>query len=66
MLRLPDEQMNVFEHHDLSAHDEHIAPSHLVRHFEKKVSSARSVEQRLSAIATASDEMKITGAAAAV
>jgi hypothetical protein len=54
--------MNVLGHNDISNDDEPIALSHLLQHFEKKVPPARSAEQRLSAIATASDEMKITGA----
>ena len=58
--------MNVFGHNDVSDDDKHIAPSHLFQHFEKKVTPARSAEQRLSAIATASNEMKITDAVVAV
>ena len=65
-MRLADKQMNVFWHNDVSDDHEHIAPSHLLQHVEKQVTAARSPEQGLSAIATASDEMKIPGAVAAV
>ena len=66
LLRLADEQMNVLGHNDISDDDEHIALSHLLQHFEKQVTAVRSAKQRLSAIATASDEMKITGAVVAM
>ena len=58
--------MSVLGHNDISDDDKHIALSHPLQHFEKQVALARSAEQRLSAIATASDEMKITGAMVAV
>jgi hypothetical protein len=49
-----DEWMNVLVHNDVSGDDEPIALSHLLQHFEKQVTAARSDEQRQSAIATAS------------
>ena len=66
LLPLADKQMSVFGHNGVSDDDEHIALSHLLQHFEQQVTAERSAEQRLSPIATASDEMKITGAIVAV
>jgi hypothetical protein len=44
-------------HDDVADDDELIAPTHLLQRGKKKVATARSAEQWLTAITTASDEM---------
>jgi hypothetical protein len=49
--------MNVLGHDHVTGYDELISPTHLFQHGKQQVAAARSAEQRLPAITTASDEM---------
>jgi hypothetical protein len=66
LLRFADQQMNMVGHHHITDNDERITLSDLLQHSEKQVAAAPRAEQGPSAIATASNEMKIAGAAVAM
>jgi len=57
LLRFAYQQMNVLGHDHVTGHDELRALPRLLQHSQKKVTEARSAEQRLSPITTASNEM---------
>jgi hypothetical protein len=66
LLRFADQQMNVFGHDHVPDDDESIALADLLQHSEKQVPTARSAEQALSTITTASDEVKVSSAVVAM
>jgi len=66
LLRFADQQMYVLGHDHVANDDKLIALAHLLQHPQKEVTAARSTKQGLSAITTASDEMKVTGTAVAL
>ena len=57
LLRFAYQQMNMLGHDHVADDDGLIALAHLLQHSQKKVTAARSSEQWLAAITTASDEM---------
>ena len=58
--------MNVFGHDHVADDDESIALADLLQHSQKQVPTARSAEQALSTITTASDEVKVSSAVVAI
>jgi len=58
--------MNMLGHDHEADFDELISPTRLLQHCQKKVTTARSAEQRLSPITTASNEMNVAGAVVAL
>jgi hypothetical protein len=66
LLRFADQQMNVFGHDHVANDDEGIALADLLQHSQKQVPTARSAEQGLSTITTASDEVKVSSAVVAM
>ena len=65
-LRFADQEVNVLGHDHVTDDHELIAPAHLLQHSEQQVTTARRAEQRLPAITTAGDEMKVSGAVVAL
>jgi len=61
LLRFADQQMNMLGHDDIAHDDQFVTLAHLLQHLEKEVAAACRAQQRLSAVATACDEMKVTG-----
>jgi hypothetical protein len=57
--------MDVLGHNYIANDDELIAIAHLLQHGQKEVATARGAKQRLSAITTAGNEMKVAGAVVA-
>ena len=62
LLRFTDQQVNVVRHHDIADHDELIPLPYSFEHFQKQVAAAATGKPRLSAIATAVDEVQMIGA----
>lgn len=62
VLRLADEQVNVFRHDDISGNDELISPARLLQDGEKQISTARRAQHGLPPVTTAGDEMQVSGA----
>jgi hypothetical protein len=52
--------MKMFRHDYISDDHQPIAPAHLLRHGEKKITPRRRAQHRLAPVATASDEVQIT------
>jgi len=58
--RLAYQQMGMFRHHNISGDDEAVALPHLLQFFFEDAVPGSGCEQRLSPIATESEEVKVT------
>jgi hypothetical protein len=59
LLRLADQQMEVFRHHYISDHDKTVAAAYLLEDFEKQGSTGGSSQHGTAVITTRSDEMQV-------
>src|SRR5207253_10919261 len=59
-LRLADQQMNGFRHHDVSQYDESVAAAHPLYDFEKQITPIGTGKQRTALVTTRGDEMQIS------
>jgi len=66
LLRFADQQVKVFGHDHVAHHHELIAAAYLLKNGQKQIPTAGRAEQRLPPIATASDEMQVSSAVAAL
>ena len=60
-LRLTHEQVKVLRHHDVSQHNKAMLFAHFFKNVQKQITAVIGVEPTLSLIATAGDEVKISG-----
>jgi len=66
LLRFAEQQMNVLRHDHVTDHDQYVALADLFQDFQKQIAAAGSAEQRLPAIATAGDEVQVSGTVVAM
>jgi len=64
-LRLAQQQMNVFGHHDVTGHRELISGAHFGQNDQKHVSSACRSQERQASITSERDEVKVSRSVAA-
>ena len=66
LLRLADQQMEVFRHHDISDYDKTVAAADLLEGFEKQASTGGGSQHGTAVITTRSDEMQVAAAVASL
>ena len=60
-LRFGDEQVEVFAHHDVPVDYESVLAARLLQDFQKSVAAIGEIQNRLTPIAAAGDEVKMLG-----
>ena len=66
LLRLADQQMEVFRHHDISDHYKTVAAADLFENFQKQASTGGSSQHGTAVVTTRRDEVQVAAAVASL